>query len=423
MIAADTSVCLPEPVHSAPLGTITKSSDISGIKTNVCKRTGEAQRLVFSHKKGDYVPLRSSAEARHGRFILQRVAASLLPGHRVASCLHSLTSSEKGVKVHLDKAQGRAFFSGLRVCGNIWACPVCAAKVSERRKLEVRQAVDAHIATGNAAVMVTLTFPHKQHDKLSDLMACLRQAVTKMGMSYPIKTVRRALEVVGTIRALEVTHGRNGWHPHFHIIWLLGVEASAKVLTQLRNAVYAAWSESCRGAGLPDPSEEHGVNVILAESAADYLAKWGHEPIWEAGSELTKAHSKMARDKASSTPFDLLRRAGNGDKKAGELFSEFVQAFKGWRQLFWSPGLKKRFEIVDYTDEELAVVEQGEASELGMISHADWRRLTVLRYDLRSVVLTLAESGGWPAVERFISSLPTFLNHSVRTASVRSSSS
>jgi hypothetical protein len=35
----------------------------------------------------------------------------------------------------------------------------------------------------------------------------------------------------------------------------------------------------------------------------------------------------------------------SSDKEAGRLFVEFAEAFKGKRQLTWSPGLKRRFGI------------------------------------------------------------------------------
>ena len=60
--------------------------------------------------------------------------------HRSSLCKHSLTGSE--VAVLLSTEHGKAFFDGLQTCGNVWTCPVCAAKVQERRRLEIADAME-----------------------------------------------------------------------------------------------------------------------------------------------------------------------------------------------------------------------------------------------------------------------------------------
>ena len=48
---------------------------------------------------------------------------------------------------------------------------VCAAKVQERRRLEIAEAMEHFYQTGNRqAVIVTFTFPHKKLMKLKDLL-------------------------------------------------------------------------------------------------------------------------------------------------------------------------------------------------------------------------------------------------------------
>ena len=42
----------------------------------------------------------------------------------------------------------KAFYQGLMSCGGIWTCPVCAAKISERRRQELKQAIEAAQALG-----------------------------------------------------------------------------------------------------------------------------------------------------------------------------------------------------------------------------------------------------------------------------------
>ncbi len=69
----------------------------------------------------------------------------------------------------LSKEHKKAFYTGLAVCGSVWSCPVCTAKIQERRRLEISKGMDKAYESGLKCVMVTLTFPHMSFQKLDDL--------------------------------------------------------------------------------------------------------------------------------------------------------------------------------------------------------------------------------------------------------------
>ena len=75
---------------------------------------------------------RTPAEARAERFALKAHVAELLPNSRTAKCLWRRCAPK--VDVMRDKSHGKAFFRGLQTCSSVWACPVCAAKIAERRR-------------------------------------------------------------------------------------------------------------------------------------------------------------------------------------------------------------------------------------------------------------------------------------------------
>lgn len=89
--------------------------------------------------------------------------------HRTIKCQHTRVKKEVQVKKTLD--HGKAHYVGVSVCGNVWTCPVCAAKIQERRRSEIAKAFDYAYSNGRKMVMVTLTFPHTAADRLSDLLA------------------------------------------------------------------------------------------------------------------------------------------------------------------------------------------------------------------------------------------------------------
>ena len=73
-------------------------------------------------------------------FELRDTAASIMTDQRVFKCGKVPTSSNVEVLgyVNTDKTH----YSGLQSCGSVWACPVCASKISERRRLEVSKGID-----------------------------------------------------------------------------------------------------------------------------------------------------------------------------------------------------------------------------------------------------------------------------------------
>lgn len=384
------------------------------------EETGEIQRLTVDSKRCEYVqdvPREFAlVNARAARFSAQSSAGKLLAKEvtprgtqwRVTGCVRRKIGAEVGV-MYSAKAK-RAHFGGLMVCGSVWTCPPCAAKVSERRKLEVVQATDMHKAAGGGLYMVTCTTSHKRSDDLADWLARFSDARERMRRQRGYRELLATLGYVGSVRALEVTYGdANGWHPHEHGLWLVAKPLTTRQLAFMRSKLFELWRDACAAAGLPLPNRKAGVNVVLAESAAEYVAKFGREPRWGVGSEMAKQHTKAGRV-ARMTPFDLLRRYHDGSddgshKRFGALFVVFAKAFFGKRQIVWSRGLKEAFGIVQASDEEIAVEEADDAVELVRITSMQWRCVLHQRSDVRQIILERAESGGVQAVQAYLSRL------------------
>lgn len=344
--------------------------------------------------------------ARLQRFMLQSVARKFLPKSRTDKCLR-LRQASKEIQVWQSKEHKTTSYSGLQTCGSVWACPVCSAKIAERRRAEIISAMAAHKAAGGCMNLLTLTAPHQRVDQLGDLLAKQALALKKMFADFTVRKVFSEMGVVGQIRALEVTHGRlsdlnNGWHPHYHLLLFCGsgVDLARFDGPQMKDwavRLYLRWAACCEGAGLGTPSFAHGLKLDDGSKAARYVSKWGLED------EMTKGHTKKAIH--GETPFDFLRAylADKADKVAGALFKEFAETFKGKRQLHWSKGLKKRYAISETTDEELSAQMDDHATMLGTITLDQWR--DVLADDGSGTVLMLAANGGWDAVARYLGSL------------------
>ena len=333
------------------------------------------------------------------RFALQAVVRSVLPRSRTAKCLR-IPTSLRDVQIWKSKEHQTTSYSGLQTCGSVWTCPVCSAKIAERRRVELLHAMDTHKAVGGFVSLLTLTTPHQRGDDLALLLEQQGKALQGFLRDRKVKAVFSEMGWAGQIRALEVTHGRksdknNGWHPHFHILQFHGVQGTDADRTDWMTRLYIRWAAYCEKAGLGTPSYAHGIKLDDGTKASDYVTKWGLED------EMTKGHTTKAKA-GGETPFDLLRAAlaDRQDKQAAALFREFAECFKGKRQLSWSNGLKARFFVDEKTDEELAAEKDDAAVLLGLLTPDQWR--DVLKVDGRGVLLDIAAKGGWHNVQRYL---------------------
>lgn len=320
--------------------------------------------------------------------------------HRTAKCRH--TTIKDQVSIHQSSEHGSAFYGGLAVCGSVWACPVCTAKVQERRRVEIEKGMKWAYRSGLKAVMITLTFPHLQSDDLGDLLDKLAVALKMLREGRTWKRFKERYGYDSLIRSLEVTIGQHGWHPHLHELWFVRPDADA---AQMLQDVIDMWESACSRAGLLSADKAaafrlHAVDLHDNASTGEYLAKQDDSRHWGADSEIAKGARKKGQH-----PFQLLIDAEKGDKRAGAKYIEFIEAMRKRRkrQLYWSPGLKEKAGIVEKSDEELAEESQDRADLLGLLDNLQWR--LVRNSDQRAQLLDAAESGGWPAVLLFLGGL------------------
>jgi hypothetical protein len=360
--------------------------------SSVDPETGEVFPLV--QEETDLKKRSDPRETRLERFALQSAARRLLWGSRTAKCLRLRRADKSQVEVWRSADHGSAHYGGLQTCGSPWACPVCAAKISERRREVLLGLMERHKAAGGDCYLLTLTNPHTAGDDLSQLLKAQAVAMSRLNSNRSAKALWSEIDTAGTVRAYEVTYGANGWHPHFHILIFC---RSGLDLAEYRRRFYAEWANACRLAKLPIPSEAHGVRLDGGEEAGAYVTKG----LWGLDREMTKGHIKKSIKGRS--PFDLLRSyLYDDDKQAGALFRVYADAFKGKRQLQYSNGLKDLYQVEDVSDEELAAAQEESAELLGSIELEQWR--LILSADLRGEVLELARHG-WEPVARLLASL------------------
>ena len=156
-------------------------------------------------------------------------------------------------------------------------------QLSPKKTSRNKKAIDAH--TGGL-YMLTLTIPHYMGDCLKSLLLGFRGALKRFfNGTRKSKAIWADMGKIGHIKALEVTHGRNGWHPHYHILIFTHQELPPDYDT---SPLLELWQNSCRLAKLPIPNAKYGLNWKKGDYSG-YVSKWGIE------NEITKGHVKAAK--------------------------------------------------------------------------------------------------------------------------------
>jgi hypothetical protein len=295
-----------------------------------------------------------------------------------------------------------AHYSGLTSCGSIWACPCCNPKIRNGRSIEISAAAAEWDRAGNSVLMVTLTFPHDLGMRLSALLPLLADGFRAVIRGRPWRRVRDQLAIVGTIRAIEVTHGESGWHPHAHVLVFARGELGAEGIAALAVYVRTRWAKWITSQGYRLPHETHGVDISICTSAGEagnYVAKL--QDGRSAGNELARGDLKQGRN-GSRTPFEILDDfRWTGDVEDLALWHEYETATKGHQAITWSKGLRAILGAEqERTDEELAAEEVG-GEDLAVIPAEVWSGIVAIP-GLDAALLDAAERSGLDGMNKLL---------------------
>jgi hypothetical protein len=230
---------------------------------------------------------------------------------------------------------------------------------------------------------LSLTVAHGLGDDLRQLRVRLARAWQGMIRGAPWARFRRLHGIHGTVRAVELTHGKHGWHPHLHVLLLLDAPIDPReIITAERpdGSTVDTWAPKFGGlAWLIDrwhanvvralgaehaPSEYYGLTLQPC-SAVDYICKLGLE--------LSDPGHKGGRS-GGRTPWqiaaDWMEHKHPGD---AALWTSYVSNMHGAKQLTWSVGLRHELGIRDEDDDDLTLAEEASAGvTLGVLEGAAW---------------------------------------------------
>ena len=193
-------------------------------------RCGELPRLkLVTDGNGNVRPLvilritppsaQQGFQAIKERFKLLDSARKILDGQRTQHCFYNRVDKNDGVGVTFNKFRNKANYTNVMRCANAWGCPVCAAIISEHRKCEVKEAMDWWKKQGGSVLLLTLTVPHYSDTDIKQLKKDLKKAYGKFFKGVRAsKDMFERWQIKHYISCFEITHGSNGFHPHYHVL-------------------------------------------------------------------------------------------------------------------------------------------------------------------------------------------------------------
>lgn len=280
----------------------------------------------------------------------------------------SRACSASGVGIRLTESESgpRAGFAGLSTCGSIWLCPVCAAKIAARRAEELSTVLENVRDTGYQLAMVTLTVRHSSKDSLKDVWSAVGRGWHRVTGGKAWLADKKHYDIPGWVKAVEVTHGRNGWHVHVHTV--IAYKDIPKAATALGQRIYGRWES-----GLKETKKHkgftalpgYGIDVQVSEGGdlgnlGKYLSKLGAD-LRGLSREMTQGGQKQARSK-NRTPFQIGRDLIDTESsRDGAIWDEWQTIAPGHRAITWAKGFREQFGLneAEATDEEIAAEEFG----------------------------------------------------------------
>jgi hypothetical protein len=212
---------------------------------------------------------------------------------------------------------------------------------------------------------------------------------------------------VASVRAVEITHGLNGWHPHIHELLFVAPGVTWNEVEVVRD-LGGRWASDVAtvadrlGLGLQVNGHGFALTTDWA-TISDYVTKVGDESDWTMAHEVTKQVVKRGRE-GSRTATDLLDSMLLGDDLAGDLWREFARATFGQKQLVWSHGGRALLGLgAEQSDEELAAEVTDQAVLMAILTVPEWR--VILGNDLRAELLAVAGRGNRDEVLRWLAEI------------------
>lgn len=282
----------------------------------------------------------------------RQVSRKLLSDTRHSYCGCRIISKSTDPEVWTTKTD-RVAYKQLIQCGSPWICPVCRFKIMNYRQAELLLMLQFAENQGYNFGHLVLTTDHKRDTDA-------RELIKKMSKVFRVILGHRRMSKFnfGLVKNMEVTHGVNGFHPHFHII-IMGLEGHDK-LGEIADQIKTEWLSRFPGATEINQRYRPVYNSVTQDrEIGEYITKTGLA--WEM---VPKTGSKKSREGLNPIQIPaMIQKNDLGNYSLEQLtaiYRQYYQVTKGMRTINYNDvarGLKLEaltiFGLTEKDDQEI----------------------------------------------------------------------
>lgn len=255
---------------------------------------------------------------------------------------------------------GQRHLNGLMRCGSVWACPMCAPIIRERRAKQLDVLYATLRALGYRLELVTSTVQHHRGHSLAQLLGDGKKRTGLLGSWRKAFSGRAVTDgpYVGQVKAVDLTVGDNGWHPHIHAVVVFAPGTDDETVNRWLTARRTVYLQGLAATGLSAAADERGWHVRPVGEAgelAGYMAKV--EGGWGAGLEQARGDLKAGM-RGGRTIWQVLQGAIAGDWDDALRWVEHEAATKGKRLIVVSKKLGAIVKAAGVDPATAAIIEE-----------------------------------------------------------------
>ena len=334
--------------------------------------------------------------ANQAQLLIASTCSDMPEAARIIQCGRA-SCNNSGVVVKRS-VNGYVYGSGVITCGSPWVCLRCSYKIRSKRARHTGTAVAVHLDLGGGVLFATITMSHDRGEPLSRVWPILSDGWRFMTAGRQWVNFKADFGLMGMIKAVEVTHGVNGWHPHLHVLFFVDEPMNDfdrdDVYREFRRHLRERWIRRLSKKHKRNVSQEFGIRFDPVK--ADESDKIGVY-CTKVGYELAMADSKIGRSDGQRHPFAIAHDAASyGDKADVMLLREWIAGSKRKRSIAWTGAEIKAYVSAeaDKSDDELAQEEQIGDEALLVVEKDLWRRIISASMHARTDFLEVFEDGG-----------------------------
>ena len=238
----------------------------------------------------------------------------------------------------------RSSVRNLISCRSLWACPFCSFSASAVRSAQISNILSGWKTLGYSTSFATLTVSHYKNTRLDTLWSGLLESYKNFQQGKGYISLKNKFGIVGSVRAVEATYGKNGWHLHIHLVFMHDKKIN---INDLSAAVYSRWATVTANNGLQTSKAGFDIRRSFSDSG---LSSYLNKNNYDLGKELTNTNNKKYST-GSRTPFTILYNLKENNqvecscvnKETGELISKNKCDFCLWRD--WEKTSKGKRQI------------------------------------------------------------------------------